>query len=188
MPLYTRSQLVVLLAVVSVAGVGLGVGHWRRTHPHLVARLEALDRPREPADAAADAAAQGQSLSAPSPPPSAEHSISAARSRAGSAAQPWRGPRADPTPPDPFRRSVTEDEGVRARPPGGAPPARPIDVNRATEGELRTLPGIGDVLAARIVQARERDGPFVSLDDLGRVPGLGRAKLGRLAAAVALPP
>jgi competence protein ComEA len=63
-----------------------------------------------------------------------------------------------------------------------------VDVNRATEDELRTLPGIGGVLAARIVQTRERDGPFASLDDLRRVPGLGRATLERIAAAVALPP
>ena len=64
----------------------------------------------------------------------------------------------------------------------------PLDINRASEDELRALPGIGSVLASRIVEARERDGPFVSLDDLRRVRGLGRAKLEKLTAAVSLRP
>ena len=67
-----------------------------------------------------------------------------------------------------------------------SPPAQPVDINRASEDELRALPGIGAVLASRIVEARERDGPFASLDDLRRVRGLGRAKLEKLATAIAL--
>jgi competence ComEA-like helix-hairpin-helix protein len=47
--LYTRRQLTLLLAVVLIAGVGLGIDRWRRTHPELVERLEALDRAPAPA-------------------------------------------------------------------------------------------------------------------------------------------
>ena len=95
-----------------------------------------------------------------------------------------------PGEPPPSRADLpaASEPSWRARPPKGAPPARGIDVNRATEDELRTLPGIGVVLAARIVQTREREGPFASLEDLKRVPGLGRGKLERIAAAVALRP
>src|SRR2546428_10580291 len=46
--LYTRPQLVLLLAVLTAAGAGLAVGHWRAHHPELVERLEQLDR--TPAD------------------------------------------------------------------------------------------------------------------------------------------
>lgn len=41
-----------------------------------------------------------------------------------------------------------------------------IDINSAPAEELETLPGIGEVRAARIVQSREEDGPFVSAEEL----------------------
>jgi DNA uptake protein ComE-like DNA-binding protein len=44
-----------------------------------------------------------------------------------------------------------------------------IDINSATEKELRTVPGIGPVMAAHIIAAR----PFRSADDLKRVSGIG---------------
>ena len=69
--------------------------------------------------------------------------------------------------------------------PGGpAPPAdgtaAPIDVNTATVDQLEALPGIGPTLAAAIVQERERNGPFRSVDDLNRVPGIGDGRLAQL--------
>ena len=48
----------------------------------------------------------------------------------------------------------------------------PLDINRATAGELQSLPGIGPKLAAAIVAAREEK-PFASVDDLRRVKGIG---------------
>ncbi|MCB9619308.1 MAG: helix-hairpin-helix domain-containing protein [Sandaracinus sp.] len=53
---------------------------------------------------------------------------------------------------------------------------RPLDLNRATAEELELLPRIGPALAARIVDAR----PFVSIDDLRRVRGIGARTLERL--------
>jgi endonuclease YncB( thermonuclease family) len=47
-----------------------------------------------------------------------------------------------------------------------------IDVNTATEKELTTVPGIGHVMAARIIAAR----PFRSADDLKKVSGIGEKK------------
>ena len=47
-----------------------------------------------------------------------------------------------------------------------------IDINSATEKELTTVPGIGHVIAARIIAAR----PFKSADDLKRVSGIGDKK------------
>lgn len=58
-----------------------------------------------------------------------------------------------------------------------AVPAGPIDVNRATAGQLESLPGVGPATASAIVTERERNGPFVSVEDLERVPGIGPVKL-----------
>ena len=54
-------------------------------------------------------------------------------------------------------------------------PATPalVDVNAAPADELETLPGIGPVMAGRIVAHREANGPFGSVDDLQDVPGIG---------------
>ena len=51
-----------------------------------------------------------------------------------------------------------------------------IDINTATEKELRTVPGIGPVMAARIIAAR----PFRSADDLKRVSGIGDKKYAKI--------
>jgi competence protein ComEA len=60
------------------------------------------------------------------------------------------------------------------------PADAPLDVNLATVADLERLPGVGPALAARIVDARARDGPFASVDDLRRVRGVGAATLERL--------
>lgn len=52
----------------------------------------------------------------------------------------------------------------------------PININRATANELDALPGIGPVLAARIISYRKVNGPFTSVDDLQKVSGIGSAK------------
>ena len=51
-----------------------------------------------------------------------------------------------------------------------------IELNSATWVEWSQLPGIGPVLAHRIVQDREERGPFRSIDDLNRVKGIGPKK------------
>ena len=48
-----------------------------------------------------------------------------------------------------------------------------VDLDRAPAEELARLPRIGPALAARIVQDREKHGPFGSLEALDRVPGVG---------------
>jgi len=55
-----------------------------------------------------------------------------------------------------------------------------LDPNRAGLEELQTLPGIGPALARRILDSRERDGPFREPRDLLRVKGIGEATLKRI--------
>jgi competence protein ComEA len=66
--------------------------------------------------------------------------------------------------------------GVSAAPSAGARPGK-IDLNTASEAQLDTLPGIGPATASKIVSDRTENGPFRSVDDLLRVPGIGPAKL-----------
>ena len=51
--------------------------------------------------------------------------------------------------------------------------ARVIDINTATPAQLEQLPRIGPTLAQRIVEDRDENGLFRSLDDLTRVRGIG---------------
>ena len=60
-------------------------------------------------------------------------------------------------------------------------PDRPLAVNTAPAESLVALPGVGPVLAARIVAERERGGPFRDAADLVRVRGIGPRTAARLA-------
>jgi len=65
-----------------------------------------------------------------------------------------------------------------ARPPGGPPGV--VDLDSATVADLDRLPGIGPVLAARIVEYRRLHGRFHRVDELLLVPGIGPRLLERL--------
>lgn len=52
----------------------------------------------------------------------------------------------------------------------------PVNVNEASAAELASLPGIGPVLAARVIEGR----PYSKIEDLQRVKGIGRKRLARL--------
>lgn len=62
----------------------------------------------------------------------------------------------------------------------GGPSGGKIDINSADAAALDTLPGVGPATAAKIVADREANGPYASVDDLGRVPGIGDKKLDAL--------
>ena len=71
---------------------------------------------------------------------------------------------------------------VGAPPPGAAAggPDGPLDLNTATLAELDTLPGVGPVLAQRILDWRTEHGRFAAVDQLSDVPGIGDARLAQL--------
>lgn len=54
--------------------------------------------------------------------------------------------------------------------------AAKVDLNTATAEQLDTLPGIGPSTAAKIIADRTSNGPFRTVDDLMRVPGIGSSK------------
>ena len=55
-----------------------------------------------------------------------------------------------------------------------------IHINTADEKKLDELPGVGPVMAKRIVEYRNEHGPFESVDDLAKIRGIGAEKLARI--------
>lgn len=55
-----------------------------------------------------------------------------------------------------------------------------LDLNRATKEDLMTLPGIGEVLAQRIIDYRTQHGKFQSVEELDAVEGIGEKRLNEL--------
>lgn len=62
-----------------------------------------------------------------------------------------------------------------------------ISLNHADATGLEDLPGVGPVLAERIVAHREANGPFQTVEDLLEVPGIGEAKLASIRDLVSVP-
>lgn len=70
---------------------------------------------------------------------------------------------------------VPEGGGVESG--DGAPTGGLIDLNDATLEELETLPGVGPTLGQAIIDHREREGPFRSIEQLLDVSGIGPSRL-----------
>jgi competence protein ComEA len=72
---------------------------------------------------------------------------------------------------------------AQASPEGGS---APLDLNRATADQLESLPGIGSVKAAAILEARDARGGFQSMEELEEVRGIGPALVAKLRPLVVL--
>ena len=76
------------------------------------------------------------------------------------------------------------EDGMKVRVPRQADGK--INLNTATEKELQELPGIGPAMSARIVEYRESNGAFQSIDDIKKVRGIGASKFEKLKDRVTL--
>jgi len=78
---------------------------------------------------------------------------------------------------------VTEErhqQSRQERPPVQTARVVPVDLNHGSLEELQTLPGIGPVLAERIVQYRREHGRFVSMAEVKQVRGIGAKRFEQL--------
>lgn len=91
------------------------------------------------------------------------------------------------TAPPPAAGSATGATAGPAPAGGGvAGPGGKVNLNTATRAELETLPGVGPVLAQRIIDFREQRGGFRAISDLKQVTGIGDARYEDLKALVTL--
>jgi comEA protein len=71
--------------------------------------------------------------------------------------------------------SVMAQEKPAPRPAPGAPAVAksPVNINTATAADFENLPGIGARTAARIIEYRQKNGPFKKIEELMNVRGVG---------------
>lgn len=81
-------------------------------------------------------------------------------------------------------KAKAADAAAPASREGPAHDREPLDMDQADIEALDQLPGIGPALARRIVEDRDANGPFGSVDGLQRVRGIGPALAARLAPLV----
>ena len=66
--------------------------------------------------------------------------------------------------------------------------AGPINLNTATAAELERLPGIGAQTAARVIEYRQKNGPFKKIEELMNVRGIGEKSFLKLRSSIVVAP
>ena len=69
--------------------------------------------------------------------------------------------------------AASQEGKAPAKPSRAAASSQIVNVNTASAADFEALPGIGPKLAARIIDYRQKNGPFKKLEDLMNVQGLG---------------
>ena len=64
--------------------------------------------------------------------------------------------------------------------------SKKVNINTATQEELDTLPGIGPSIAAKIIDYREQNGKFNSIEEIKEVSGIGEAKYEKIKASITI--
>jgi competence protein ComEA len=153
--LSTDHKALLFLGAIAVLGAGVRIVRWSKG-TDVVAEQTALDRQLGAADSAAHASRRPKARG--------------------------RNARARPTTARTSRAEPAASPAMQV-PPGLSAPgyvSGKLDVDAATMAQIDSLPGIGPTLAKRIVADRAEHGPFVTLQGLRRVKGVGPALLRRL--------
>ena len=64
--------------------------------------------------------------------------------------------------------------------------SKKVNINTATQEELDTLPGIGPSIASKIIDYREQNGKFNSIEEIKEVSGIGEAKYEKIKASITI--
>lgn len=83
-------------------------------------------------------------------------------------------------------RKLTDGELIAIGVDSGASPGGKVNLNTATPAQLDSLPGVGPVLAQRIIDYRTQHGGFKSISELRQIEGIGEETFARLKELVTL--
>ena len=90
---------------------------------------------------------------------------------------------------------IAQPSLAAAQAPAGSPaaaaqpdPEAIVNLNTATAKDLETLPGVGARTAERIIEYRQKNGPFKKIEDLMNVQGIGEKAFLKLRARLAVAP
>mgnify|MGYP006370312001 CR=1 FL=1 len=75
-----------------------------------------------------------------------------------------------------FADSIRELKEKSTQTPVNLRPDKKININSAYSSDLQLLPGIGEVMAERIIEYREKTGGFKDIRDIKKVKGIGEKK------------
>ena len=73
--------------------------------------------------------------------------------------------------------TAATNTGIVTEEPSADPTGKRLNINTASIAELETLPGIGEVLASRIVEYRQQNGDYRTIYDITSVKGIGEKTL-----------
>jgi competence protein ComEA len=82
--------------------------------------------------------------------------------------------------------AADQQKPAAAQTPAKAPSTAIVNINTATAAELDGLPGIGAKTAARIVEYRQKNGPFKKVEELMNVRGVGEKNFLKLKAQISV--
>lgn len=88
-------------------------------------------------------------------------------------------------PPSPARKTAQAQKPADAPKPATA---TPLNINTATVADLQKLPGIGAATATRIIEYRQKNGPFKKVEELMNVRGIGEKSFLKLKPLISATP
>ena len=80
----------------------------------------------------------------------------------------------------PERNAAGKPDSAKAEKSKGADSGEKVNINTADEKTLDTLPGVGPAMAKRIIEYRETEGAFQSIEDIKKIRGIGEAKFAKM--------
>jgi competence protein ComEA len=78
-----------------------------------------------------------------------------------------------------------QEEKIETEIEENVPDSQKVNINKATENELMTLSGIGEITAKKIIEYR-KNGNFDSIEDIKKVPGIGDSKFDKIKDKIAV--